>query len=111
MRARLAAGALLVGGIVLGGGGGGGAEPALTITPAKGLTNGQEVQIKGTGFTPNASLGITQCADLGDKTGAGDCDLGAIKAVTADADGNVSATYAANAGPFGENQRSCNAQQ
>src|SRR6185503_2459657 len=79
----------------------------ITVTPNPGLTNGQEVTVEGSGFSPNLGVGVTQCSDQGDATGAGDCDLGAIKGVKTDAQGKVSTTYVVNAGPFGENQRTC----
>ena len=85
------------------------AKPAGTISPQEGLTNGTVVTITGTGFTAGKTLGITECSDQGDSTGAGDCDLGKIKTVTVGADGKVSGTYTVSAGPFGQNNRVCDA--
>jgi len=90
------------------------AAPAqnMTITPATGLTDGQTVQIMGTGFTKaGETLGVTECADKGAQTGAGDCDLRNIKApVTADASGNVSTSYVVHKS-FGANNIVCSATQ
>jgi neocarzinostatin family protein len=90
------------------------AAPAqsLTITPATGLTDGQTVQIMATGFTKaGETLGVTECADKGAQTGAGDCDLRNIKApVTADASGNVSTSYVVHKS-FGANNIVCSATQ
>jgi hypothetical protein len=85
----------------------------MTITPDTGLADGQTVQIKGTGFTKaGETLAVTECADKGANTGAGDCDLRDIKApVTADASGNVSTTFAVHKGPFGSNNIVCSATQ
>lgn len=88
------------------------AAPAqtITITPSKGLTNGQMVTVVGKGFTPNATdIGVNECADKGDQTGAGDCDLGGTKNAVPDAAGTVTIQFAANKGPFGANQITCSA--
>jgi Neocarzinostatin family len=75
-----------------------------SITPAEGLTDGAEVTIVASGFAPGTALGLTQCADENDPdqgietTGAGECNLRDIGTTEADADGNVSATYAVVAG-------------
>lgn len=90
------------------------AAPAqsMTITPATGLTDGQTVQIAGTGFTKaGETLGVTECADKGTQTGAGDCDLRNLKVpVTADASGNVSTSYVVHK-TFGANNIVCSATQ
>lgn len=75
-----------------------------SVTPAEGLADGDEITIEATGFAPGTALGITQCADESDPdqgvevTGSGECNLRAIATVEADADGNVSTTYAVAAG-------------
>src|SRR5439155_19081649 len=81
------------------------AAPTGTISPQEGLQNGTVVTITGTGFTAGKALGITECSDQGDATGAGDCDLGKIKVLTVGANGKVSGTYTVSAGPFGANNR------
>jgi curli biogenesis system outer membrane secretion channel CsgG len=53
----------------------------ITITPSTGLHDGQTVRIVGTGYTKSGEqLQVTECADKGQATGAGDCDLRNIKA-------------------------------
>jgi hypothetical protein len=88
---------------------------SLTITPNTGLHDGQTVQVVGTGYTPGkTNLGINECADKGAQTGAGDCNLGAIKAgagVVPNATGKVSTTYVVHKGPFGQNNIVCSATQ
>jgi hypothetical protein len=71
------------------------------------LTNNQVVSITGTGYPANESLGITECANKGAQTGAGDCNLGGIKVTTATAAGTVSAHYTVELGPFGANHIVC----
>jgi hypothetical protein len=80
---------------------------SITITPNTGLSNNQVVSISGTGYPPNEQLGVTECANKGAQTGAGDCNLGAIKVIKATAAGTVSAKFAAALGPFGQNQIVC----
>jgi hypothetical protein len=80
---------------------------SITITPNTGLTNNQVVSISGTGYPPNEQLGVTECANKGAQTGAGDCNLGAIKVIKATAAGTVSAKFAAALGPFGANHIIC----
>lgn len=79
----------------------------ITITPSTGLTNNQVVSIKGTGYPANEALGITECANKGAQTGAGDCNLGGIGTTKASASGTVSATFKVVLGPFGQNQIVC----
>jgi hypothetical protein len=81
--------------------------PKMTITPDAGLTNGQTVSITASGFPANEQLGITECANKGAQTGAGDCDLGTIKIATATATGTVSTSVAVALGPFGQNNIVC----
>lgn len=88
------------------------AKPTLTVTPATGLADGQTVHIAAKGFTPNQqSLGINECANKGDATGAGDCNIRELKPVQSDAKGEISADYVVRKGPFGGNNIVCSAQQ
>jgi len=64
------------------------------------------VTITGSGF-PVEQLGITECANKENQTGAGDCNLGGIKITTASASGTVSATFPVVLGPFGANHIVC----
>jgi hypothetical protein len=86
-------------------------HPTVTVTPARGLHDGQSVKVIGKGFTPDEPLTVIQCADKGQKTGPGDCNLPAMFTVSSDADGRVSATLAVARGPFGANNVVCNAKQ
>jgi len=80
---------------------------SITITPNTGLANDQVVSITGTGYPAKEQLGITECANKGAQTGAGDCNLGGIKVVYATAAGTVSAHYQVLLGPFGANHIVC----
>ncbi|MGO9342471.1 MAG: neocarzinostatin apoprotein domain-containing protein [Acidimicrobiales bacterium] len=79
---------------------------SITITPDTGLANDQVVSITGTGF-PDEQLGVTECANKGAQTGAGDCNLGGIKVIKATAAGTVSTQYQVLLGPFGANHIVC----
>jgi Neocarzinostatin family len=79
----------------------------ISISPNSGLTNGQVVQITGTGYPPNEQLGVTECSNAGAQTTAGDCNLGAIKVTTSTAAGTVSYKYQVALGPFGQDNIVC----
>ena len=79
----------------------------ISITPSTGLSNDQVVSITGTGYPANESVAITECANKGAETGAGDCNLGGPKVVTATAAGTVSSHYQVLLGPFGTNMIVC----
>jgi hypothetical protein len=64
-------------------------KPTIKVKPTSNLTDGQMVTVSGTGYKKNTSLGINECADKGDQTGAGDCDLAGTKVVKSDANGVV----------------------
>ena len=84
------------------------AGPTMTITPNKGLTNDQAVTITASGFPPNYQLGVTEYANAGAKTTAGDCNLGAIVITTTNSSGDVSGyTYHPALGPFGQDNIVC----
>ena len=68
------------------------------------------VSIVAKGYTPGSkSIGVTECADKGDQTGAGDCNLPGIKTVVPDASGTVTIQFAVAKGPFGANGIICSA--
>jgi neocarzinostatin family protein len=83
----------------------------VTITPSTGLKDGQAVHIVGKGYTAGKQYGVTECADKGNNTGAGDCNLRGIKVATADATGTVTIDYPVAKGPFGSNNIVCSASQ
>lgn len=85
--------------------------PTLTVTPDTGLHNGETVRVSAHGFPAGQALVVTECADKGTATGPGDCDLQAIKQVTASASGTVSTTFPVYIGPFGANHIVCSASQ
>ena len=85
-----------------------GSAQKVTITPATGLHDAQTVSVSGTGYKPNEQLGVVECADKGDQTGAGDCDLGNIKVTNASASGTVTGfQFTVHKGPFGGNHIVC----
>jgi hypothetical protein len=84
----------------------------ITITPSTGLHDGQLVHVVGTGFTPGANnIGINECADKGNNTMAGDCDLAGTKVIVPDGSGKVTIDFAVKKGPFGGNKIVCSSAQ
>jgi hypothetical protein len=79
--------------------------------PRTGLRDGQTVRVRGTGFSPNETLTVIQCAQKGEATGPGDCNLSALMTVTTDASGAVQARLRVVKGPFGANGIVCSARQ
>ena len=75
--------------------------PAITVTPTTGLTDGQMVTVTGKNWTAGKKIGITECLDKGDATGAADCNLAGIaptiKVVAAD--GTYTSQYAVKIKP------------
>lgn len=82
----------------------------ITITPRTGLTDNQTVIVVGKGFTPGApSIGVNECADKGEQTGAGDCDLWGTETAVPDTSGTVTFQFVVKKGPFGSNAIVCSA--
>jgi hypothetical protein len=79
----------------------------VTVTPATGLSTGQQVLVQASGFSPGESLVVTECAAKGTATGPGDCDLTGMQGVTADASGRVKVELTVSKGPFGANKIVC----
>ena len=77
-------------------------------TPTTGLTDGQAVTVKISGFKPGLQLGINECATTTDDSGSG-CDLGAIKIITSAPDGTGTAVFNVKIGPFGADKIVCTA--
>ncbi len=87
------------------------AAQTVTITPSSGLTDGQVVQVVGKGYKAGSQYSAIECADKGNNTGAGDCNLRVIKVAAADATGTVTISYPVAKGPFGSNNIVCSASQ
>ncbi|MTE22530.1 macromomycin [Streptomyces sp. TRM43335] len=65
------------------------ATPAVTVTPATGLADGDTVTVKGTGLTPGVVYHVAQCELV--TSGSYGCDPTTVVDVTADAQGEVTA--------------------
>jgi len=70
--------------------------PAATmaVVPVRDLTDGQEVGVTGSGFTPGASVALVLCRAESDDGSGRACDLQTtLRFVTADTSGGVSTTF------------------
>jgi ABC-type glycerol-3-phosphate transport system substrate-binding protein len=83
----------------------------LTVTPSQGLKSPATVQVTASGFSPGASLVVTQCANKGNATGPGDCNLADIRTVTANSTGQIATQFTVVKGPFGTNHIVCGSSQ
>lgn len=68
-----------------------GPGPLVVVNPATDLLHGQVVTVTGSGFTPNASIGMSQCDAAG--TNTADCDLSNVAYATADGAGDWSTSF------------------
>ena len=84
-------------------------HPTTAVKPAIGLHAGQQVTVVATGFSPGLTLLVVQCADKGQQTGAGDCNLTAAATVHTDATGSATTPLTVTPGPFGSNGIVCSA--
>jgi hypothetical protein len=75
--------------------------PTIEVTPTTGLTDGQMVTVTGKNWTAGTKIGITECLDKGDATGAADCNLAGIAPTIklVPADGTYSGQYAVKLKP------------
>jgi Neocarzinostatin family len=65
-----------------------------TAAPTEGLTDGQEITVSVTDFGPGKTLGINECAEIGDAdVGAADCALDHIKTIKTAADGTGTSKF------------------
>lgn len=87
------------------------AHPTATVTPSTGLKDKQLVQVAGSGFTPQEALQVIECADKGNATGPGDCNLASMQSVVSDTSGHVRAQLQVLRGPFGGNSIVCGPKQ
>ena len=83
----------------------------LTVAPSLGLKSPATVQVTATGFSPGASLVVTQCANKGNGTGPADCNLAGIRTVTANSAGQISTQMTVIKGPFGAHHIVCSTSQ
>jgi len=86
-------------------------QPAVQVVPSTELKNGQSVLVRGTGFSPAQPYTVIECAQKGNATGPGDCNVPAMLTVTADAHGVVQTRLRVLKGPFGANGIVCSATQ
>lgn len=79
-----------------------------TVTPTTGLTDGQAVTVSVTGFTAGKTLGINECAQVGDaEVGAPDCALDKIKTIKVGADGTGTSPFNVAIGNVGSAKHDC----
>jgi Neocarzinostatin family len=65
-----------------------------TATPTEGLTDGQEIDVSVSEFGAGKTLGINECAEVGDAdVGAADCALDHIKTIKVAADGTGTSKF------------------
>ncbi len=65
-------------------------SPTITVTPATGLKNQQNVSVTGSGFTPGNSVYVLEC--VATATGQSGCDIGGATAAVIDSSGNLPTT-------------------
>ncbi len=72
-----------------------------TVTPLTGIVNGTHLSVSGSGWTPNASMAITEC--LRGSTSSAQCDinLSHITLFTVSSDGTFSQSFRATTGAVG----------
>jgi hypothetical protein len=64
--------------------------PTVTATPASDLLDGQEIRVRGGGYSANATIGVVQCPAAADSLD--DCDNDTAKTLSTDANGHFSTT-------------------
>lgn len=60
-------------------------DPAVYVSKATGLVNGELITVSGAGYLPNKTLYMTECSAINEGTAG--CDLGTIQSATTDANG------------------------
>lgn len=79
-----------------------------SATPTTGLTNGATVTVTVSAFTPGKTLGINECAQVGDASvGQNDCDLGGIKTLTVGPDGKGTGATPVKSSGIGAANHNC----
>ena len=69
--------------------------PRITVTPSSGLAATQTVTIVGAGYDPNTTIIAVECVDMGNSTGASDCNINLFslpKGFKPNADGTFTTT-------------------
>ena len=84
-------------------------HPKTVVKPAAGLHGGQTVTVTASGFSPGLTLLVVQCADKGQQTGSGDCNLSAAATIHTDSAGAATTSLTVTPGPFGSNGIVCGA--
>lgn len=77
------------------------ASPTISVSPSSGLTNGQSVTVKLSGFTPNASVAVIECSPLVAQDKQAACDTAGVKVLTADASGAATTPLVVKTGQIG----------
>lgn len=72
------------------------AEPAVSVSPSSGLTDGQTVTVTASGFTAGTTRSVVQCA--AQVAGQDDCNVAGVKFINIGADGSGSIEFAVVAG-------------
>jgi hypothetical protein len=67
----------------------------ISVDPSASLSDGQTVNVTGSGFTPGSIIFIGQCKSATESTA---CDLGSVTGTTATADGTISSTFTVHSG-------------
>jgi Neocarzinostatin family len=65
--------------------------PAVTVTPSTDLVDGQQVTVRGSGYSPNSSLGVIQCKAPAD--GFDDCSGETARSFSANGSGGFELQY------------------
>jgi hypothetical protein len=77
------------------------ASPTISVSPSSGLTNGQSVTVKLSGFTPKASVAVIECSPLVAQDKQAACDTAGVKVLTTDASGAATTPFTVKTGQIG----------
>ena len=70
-------------------------EMTISVVPNQDLVDGQVVDVRAAGMTPDGPVDVIECSLNSDLDGSG-CELDRVQHLTADADGEIATTYAVN---------------
>jgi len=82
-------------------------DPQVRAQPNSGLHDGESVTLTATGFGPDQSLVALQCADKGNNTGEGDCDVAHLVSLTTNAAGSGTARVTVRTHNVGSDHNIC----